>query len=35
MREEFYTNSLLVNILKCGNYFLLTLKLEAEHLNFI
>lgn len=30
MCEEFYTNSPLVNILKCSNYFLLVFKLEAE-----
>lgn len=35
MCEEFYTNSPLVNILKCGDCFLLVFKLEAEYINFI
>lgn len=35
MCEEFYTDSLLVNILKRANYFLLVLKLEAKYLNFV
>lgn len=35
MCEEFYTDGLLVNILKCANYFLLVFKLETKYLNFI
>lgn len=35
MCEEFYANSLSVNILKCGKYFPLVFKLEAEYFNFI
>lgn len=35
MFEEFYTDSLLVNILKYANYFLLVFKLEAKYLNLI
>lgn len=35
MCKEFYTDSLLVNILKCANYFCLVFELEAKYLNFI
>jgi len=35
MFEEFYTDGLLVNILKCANYFLSVFKLATEYVNSI